>query len=304
VKAARAIGLVLAAIVVGAAIGAAFLLRGGDEEAGEAGRIEGLAVRAETSLSPRSHLFGDSVVATADLFLDRRVVVPDTVRVDASFAPYEPVAAPTRERSDAGDLVRLRYRWVLRCLSQECTPLGGNRQFDFRLGRAEYRLALGGLAADAFDWPTLEVATRVSPFDVERASWRAEVRELPDVSYRLSPTVLGASLLGGAVVLVLAASAIAVRLVPRRRRADEVEDEAPRLTALDRALALVAETSSNGSVPERRQALERLARELGETPLAELEGRARRLAWSQEPPSPAAAQSLAEDVREAARSDA
>lgn len=299
----RAVAVVLVAVVVGAVVG--LVLLRGDDGSDATGARSGPAVLAETSVSPRSHLFGDPVVATLDLLLDRRVIDADSVRVDASFEPYQPAGAPELERSMAGDLVRLRYRWVLSCLSQECTPSGSSREFDFRLARVDYRSQRTGRGADAFDWPTIEVASRLGPFDVERAQWRAEVSQLPAVSYRARPAVLGATLLGGALLLVLAAAALALRLRPRRARSGEEQEDAqaPRATALERALELVAASSANGSVPERRQALERLARELGAAGLTDLGQRTRRLAWSAGPPAAAEADALAREVRDATKDE-
>jgi hypothetical protein len=303
VSALRKAGLVGAALAVGALVGGILLLRGGEGDGAQTVPT-GPAVLAETWVSPRSHTFGDPVVATLALHFDRRVVDPDSVRVDASFAPYQPAGEPAVERSSAGDLVRLRYRWALSCLSQECAPSGSGRTFDFRLTRVDYRTYNAGRGADAFDWPTVEVASRLSPFDVERAQWRGDVRELSEASYRVSPGVLGAGLLGGALVLLLAAVALALRLAPRRRPHEEEAVEAPETTALERALELVAATGVNGNVSERRRALERLARELGVAGLPDLGARTRRLAWSAQEPSAAEADALTRDVRAATRGDA
>jgi hypothetical protein len=73
--------------------------------------------------------------------------------------------------------------------------------------------------------------------------------------------------------------------------------EAPRFTSLERALAGLLASSSNGGGDERRMSLERLARELAATGRPELAARARRLAWSPRPVAGDEVDLLAADVR-------
>ena len=68
------------------------------------------------------------------------------------------------------------------------------------------------------------------------------------------------------------------------------------LTPLERALALVRVAATEDTEDEARKALERLAAELRRTGHPRLTDSARRLAWSQERPSPAAVEELVQDV--------
>ena len=53
---------------------------------------ESPAIVARTDLSPRTVLFGDTVTALVEVTLDRNRVDPDSVRVEADFAPWKRVA--------------------------------------------------------------------------------------------------------------------------------------------------------------------------------------------------------------------
>jgi hypothetical protein len=275
------LGLVLAAVVVGAVAGVIVLQQNGEDEAGP-GISEGLdpgfgferTIRLVTSITPRTHLFGDAVVAEADLVLDPRRVDPDTVRIDADFDPYQQVGSPRRLRSNGDDLVRLRFQYTLRCMTAGCAPVAARKQTTMPIGQMVYRLA-GERIVDSFDWPPIGTASRITPIDLEEARWRADLRRLPEVSYRVAPGVLGAVLAGAAVLLALAAGGLALFLLPARAR-HVAEEEVPTISPLERALAAVGELSANGATPEQRKALERLARELGRAGLSELATRTER----------------------------
>jgi hypothetical protein len=70
-------------------------------------------------------------------------------------------------------------------------------------------------------------------------------------------------------------------------------------TPLDRALELVEAHSRNGTSPEGRKALERLARELTQVGHEALAGKARRLAWSPAERSNGDVVEFTREVREA-----
>ncbi|MGH3104707.1 MAG: hypothetical protein ACRDN6_11500 [Gaiellaceae bacterium] len=296
----RPLALLIAAVVVGAAAGIA-ILRGREVETPPLAGPDARPMAVTTSVSPRVHVFGDPVVAEVDLLFDRRRVDSDTVRLDALFDPYEQVGQPERIESGAGDLVRLRLRYPLACLSTECVPADGKRQIELQSAQVIYRVANApGRAIDPAQWPPFEVASRLGPFDLEQARWRADVRRASPVSYAVRPGVLGAALAGSALLLALGAAVLGFRLLPRSSAGAGDEREAVRVSSLERALAALAETSANGAPPEQRKALEGLARELGSAGLPVLAGRARRLAWSAERPSPSAVEELEGDIRDQA----
>jgi hypothetical protein len=294
----RTAGFVFVAIAIGAVAGV-LLLR--DDESGGLSLLpplRGDTISAHPTMEPRAHLFYEPVTAGLDLVFDRRIVREGTIRVTTGFAPYK-AGPPAVERTESGDLVRLRYRWHLECLTAECLPQGGSSsRFDFSLGRLDFVIIDQGRSAQPVEWPSIEATSRVGPFDVEQAQWRALTARPPEVSYRVPPGVLGAGLLGGAVLLLVAAGALARQLVPKRVSEDVVETEAERrVSAIERALELALATSVNGGTPEQRKALERLARELGTEGLDALTERARRLAWSPTPPLRVEVEALADDVR-------
>ena len=297
-SAVRAAGLLLLAITIGVMAGVLLLRDGGSREPDLLSALQGDTIAAHPTMEPRTHLFYEPVTAGLDLVFDRRLVREGTIRVTTGFAPYK-AGSPNVQRSESGDLVRLRYRWDLECVTAGCLPQGGSStRFDFSLGRLDFVIVGQGRSAQTVEWPSIEATSRVGPFDVEQAQWRASVARPPEVSYRVSPGVLGAGLLGGAVLLLVAAVALGWQLVPSRVAEDVVETEAERrVSAIERALELALASSVNGGTPEQRKALERLARELGAEGLETLTERARRLAWSTAPPSRVEVEALADDVR-------
>jgi hypothetical protein len=294
----RKAGLVLVAIAIGVVAGVVLLRDGGSGQPDLLARLQGDTISAHPTMEPRTHLFSEPVTAGLDLVFDRRIVREGTIRVTTGFAPYK-AGSPRVERTESGDLVRLRYRWDLECVTAECLPQGGSSsRFDFSLGRLDFVIIDQGRSAQPVEWPSIEATSRVGPFDLEQAQWRGLTARAPQVSYRLSPGVLGTGMLGGAVLLLVAAGALAWQLVPRRVAEDVVETEAERrVSAIERALELALASSVNGGTPEQRKALERLARELGAEGLGALTERARRLAWSPASPLRVEVEALADDVR-------
>ena len=292
----RAAALLLAAVVVGVVAGLA-LVRGDDEPASTE-RLRSAPLTARTAIRPRVHLFGDPLVAEVDVLLDRRRVDAATVRIDPIFTPYEQVGAATTKRSRAGDSVRLRYRFALGCFNPACVPTEERRQIELPSVRVAYSgPSTRGRTFDSTPWPPFEVASRLGPFDVEQARWRADPRSLEPAGYRLSPGVLGAGLIGSAALLVAGAALLAGRLLPRRDATESAQPDAARASPLERAAELVELHALDGRTPDGRRALEGLARELaagGRPPLAR---RARGLAWSPAPLEPAAVERLLADVR-------
>jgi hypothetical protein len=120
---------------------------------------------------------------------------------------------------------------------------------------------------------------------------------MPDVTYRISPALLGTGLLLLAGLLLALPGWFTWSWFRGRRRPAPVE-EAPELTPLERALVLVDQARDSVDGEDRRKALEVLAVELDEARRAEHAEEARRLAWSPSEPTPEAAGNLVESVRE------
>jgi hypothetical protein len=257
------------------------------------------------TLTPATHVVGAPVVAELSVFADDDA----DVRVTASFEPYEEIAARQRERADAGDAVRITYRFTLACLSLECLPRGRRVM---RLPPARIRI---GDEQRTVAWPAATIVSQLGGYEtrlrrLEALTGRAArpwvvsaqalllplrtEREPPRVTYRLAPRALAAGLLGVAALALAGAAIVAAPLVRRRRvfEPPPLRERSP----LDEALALVRTSLENGSSRDRRAALERLARELAAFRRRALVERTRALAWSAEAPERANVERLLQDV--------
>jgi hypothetical protein len=309
-----------AALLTLAAAGVVLLAAGcgGDDEDTPA-VPQGRYVAASRTLTPSAHLFGDTVRARVDVVVDRDHLDPDRVRLEAEFPPYERVGEIEVERRDYDRYTRLRYDIALRCLGLPClagavspgiTPAGGTpepRRAEkvYRFGPAHVYYEEPGEEKPRHLkrvwWPRLESLTRISPSEpgltfALRTPFRTTISSLPAVTYRISPTLLGTILLVGAALLL----ALPARLTwswARRRRPPPVE-EAPELTPLERAIALVEQARESVDGEDRRKALEVLAVELDASGRDQHAHAARRLAWSPAEPSPDDAGELVEAVKE------
>ncbi len=282
-RAALATGAVAATLAVGLALG---WWRSGGSEARPA-----LPISFSTRLSTQTLSFGDPLTARLDVVVDPRSVDPESVRVRPRFAPYRVVRASREVRSGAGML--LSYRYALECLVPACLPGRTLAERRFLPAAVAYRRRGGARRSDTVDWPVYRVASRLTTPDFGDPTSRLRVgTALPTVSYRISPGTLEALLAAAGAVLVLVAAGLAAAMLPPRRR----RVEGARLSGLQQALLLVRSSGTNGFPAERRQALGRLARELGASGRGELAATAFRLAWSAEPPTAEAASSFAERV--------
>ncbi|HEX2346214.1 MAG TPA: hypothetical protein VHI12_06495, partial [Gaiellaceae bacterium] len=163
---------------------------------------ESPAIEARTDLSPRTVLFGDTVTALVEVTLDRNRVDPDSVRVEANFAPWKRVATPEPSRSDDGATTSLRFSYVLRCLGNRCITNDEDLVIldkaiqAFGRARVTYALlggaAQGGRGSLQAPWPRLLVGARFSARDAQAVGsssggWRADLDSMPAVTYRMSP---------------------------------------------------------------------------------------------------------------------
>jgi hypothetical protein len=294
--------VLLAAAAVGIAVGVVVLRRDDDGATREPTEQELALTRARVTVTgtmePRTHLFGEPVIATIEALFDPSRVRAGTVRVEPGFRPYE-VIEEERVESQAGDLTRVTHRYTLSCTRIGCTPNREKRQFEFPMTSVFFTIVGVGQAQDTVQWPPLEVVSRLGPFDLDEPRWRADTRHLPEATYRVAPLALAVGLFAAAAALVAAAIALVALVRPRPTAEEEEAVAAERRSPLERALELAELHSQDGSTPEQRKALERLARELGHVGHGELAGRARRLAWSPAAPDRADVHALASDVREA-----
>ena len=256
---------------------------------------------ASTAVAPRSHMFGDPMIARLDLVFSRTFIAPESVRVRARFRPFR-VERLTRTRSDHGESTRLSFAYRLTCLTARCLATETQRTFEFPDAVVAYRLpGFGGAASDEVEWPSVTTASRLSEADARQPSLRATLRPLPAPTYRVDPNLLAAVSLAGALLLVLVATALVVPQLPRSlgiRPPAWLRRRQRPLTPLAQALVRVRAATANGRGDERR-ALEHLALELQLTGRDDLARDARRLAWSPGRPPDEAIGDLSAEVERA-----
>ena len=291
--------LALAAVVVGAAVALALLLR--DEHAPTIGLPvgdDGIAARA--SLGSRSQLFGQLLTARLDLLVDREVLDPAKITVDALFDPFSTNGAPVTSRRDYDRFTRLRYEYRLDCVTTDCVPEGARKDFDLPSAPVRHE----GVPVEVVEWPRVTIASRYREPETDVGMrfqgsvdlpWRANVRVRP-ASYSVDPTLLTAALAGLAVLLLFVSLFFVQRAFPSApfgfRRLRRM-----RLTPLERAIAVLERAQKQGIEREQRLALDRLARELRTGGQHELAGDARELAWTADVPGPDRTARLSEQVR-------
>jgi hypothetical protein len=281
----------VAALAIGLGLGQFWLAREGENASARPQEL----VSVTTALSPTAHAFGDPVQARADVLVDTREIGLDSVVLQPSFEPYEAVGPPQVTREQFGDLGRVRYTYRLVCLEEGCDTAEGRGVSNFPGGRLRYRFRdRPGNAFESFDWPLLEVSSRVASSDVEEIRWRSDATSLVPASYRVGPLAAALVLLAAAIGCAAAAVLIARRLWWPKRVADVDEgDAAETRSHLEQAFDVALHSADGDRVPERRRALERVARELGAAGRTELAGEARALAWSPAPSTSAQIASLA-----------
>ena len=293
-----AVALVVVAVVAAAAVALVARDGGSDDESTLR------PVSARTSVSDRIVAFGDTITARVDVALDLRQIDPDAVKVRSTFGAWRRIGIARLTREDAGSSSHLRVTYVLRCAKQACVPERDTLPFDFPPARVEFVNRAGGRGALRADWPLVTLHTRLGTSDLANASpWRVDVSSPPEPSYRLSPGLLVALLLGAAVALLAGGGALAYAGWPRRVEEPEPEPEPEpevRLTPLEQALELLEDAArANGAGAERRS-LELVAEVLGERGEEDgLAASARALAWSPTPPLPDDTRRLATRVRAA-----
>jgi hypothetical protein len=178
-----------------------------------------------TSIVPSSIQFGDPVVAGIDVVLDRRTIDVASVKLDGRLGPFESAGPPRVQRTDVGDVTRIRYRFELHCLQHTCLPpdalhVGGRL---FRLSPLQFKFtrADGSTGSATVRWPAIESTSRLSVADLGRMTpldqppYQASLG-LPAPTYAISPTLLLALLAAGAAVLLAAAGLLTVRFVRPR----------------------------------------------------------------------------------------
>ena len=192
----------------------------------------------------------------------------------------------------------IRMTYVLRCLRQPCVPERDTLPFEFEPARIEFHNRAGGRGALQAPFPVLTVHTRIRPEELANAApWRLDVTSVPEPSYRASPGLLLALLIGGSLVLLAGGGALAYVGWPRRHVESVPEPEPePELlpTPLEQALELLEDAARANGAADQRRSLELVAEVLAERGEEDgLAEAARALAWSPTAPGPDKTKSLA-----------
>lgn len=281
----RVLPLAALALLVALAAGLVLALRHGPGV--ERVRLLGRPVVVRETLAPRDPQFGDTVVATIDVFADASRVDPQSLRVTTGFAPYR-VASSTRSVRTVSGVTVMHLEHRLRCLAAACVPPGDSRTLRFAPVRVSYRA--GSLTRP---WPALTVHSRVAKADLRHPILHVPPPEPAASDYRLPPRPTAYTLF--AIAGLLAAGGAALLLIVALRH---VELGRRRESSLEQILDELGAASANGDSGRRRRALEELARQL-ERLDEPLSVETRVLAWGPGDPQPDAVSELASRVRAA-----
>lgn len=265
--------------VIGAG-GAIVLLRDGG---GDQSTLRPL--RARASLSDRIVVFGDTIEARVDVALDLRHIDPGKVEVRAAFDPWRRVGPVRVTRRQAGSSAHVEVAYTLRCLKQACVPERDSLPFAFGPAVVEFVNRSGGRGSLSAPFPRLIVNTRIAPGDLAPAApWRVDETNVPVPSYRTSPILLLALLIGASLALLVGGGVLARAGWPRRPVQPDAEPEPePELlpTPLEQALELLENAARGNGAADQRRSLELVAEVLDERGEGDdLARAARALAWS------------------------
>lgn len=267
-------------------------------------------IRAAGVVDPRIILFGDTISARVDVFLDRGKVDPASVRVSTEFVPWEIVAPQRRVRRDSGSNTYVQTTFTLRCTSSPCLPANESSALEFSSARVSYAAAdaaSGARESITVDFPVLLVYSRFAAANLDGPTasspipWRADLDSLPAASHRISPSILLPLILALAALLGTAGVVLAWIAIPRRTHVPEPEPEPEPepvvvLTPLEQALELLEDASRADGTEDRRRALELVA-EVLDLEHPDLARAARTLAWSEDDPLVEQTSGLATRVR-------
>jgi len=240
----------------------------------------GDSVSFRASVTPRTHLFGDPVVAEVQAVAPTADALRMQVKTD--FAPYAVVGPVEVEHVSSGDQTEVRWRWHLDCLTRACLPGETQRRVVFSPARISVPGSAGPTLIATATWPIVIVKSRLGPDDRARPEQRASIYPVGAPTFRIAPATLQRLLWAAAAAVALTAMALLfpfARRIPRPRRGFE------RLGGAERALVLTRRAASRDDPGRRRTALERLGRELSRRGSPELADEATRLAWAESPPA-------------------
>jgi hypothetical protein len=250
-------------------------------------------VRAVAALDGAGR-FGDPVTAEVEVLVPTKTVDPESVRVDAGFAPFAIAARPVLERGDDGGTALRRWRFRLECLEHACLPREAGLGLVLPPATVRFVRRTGGAGSVTVGWPQVRPASWLGGDDAGLLGWRAALEPLPAFDYRVPPRLLAVLL--GALALGLAGAGAVVVSPAVRRAVPRSQAPVDRRSVLDRALAAVRSAAGGEDPAERRRALDLLARELRRGARRDEARNARRLAWSRGAPVRTEMEELADRV--------
>ena len=237
----------------------------------------------QAGLTPRTHLFGQTVTATIEL--------PAGSSVKARFAPYRVVRREILRGQES-----VRFRFTLQCIGPECIGAPG-AEHTITLPRV--RISLPGGRRLVGYWPQLQEASRLGPHDLTRPQPRGAFT-VPE--HRGRARTLGLGLAAGAGTVLLAAALLGVIWLAPQRFAFLMPERKDRGPLSDLQYALVATgIAAGGGAGDRRTALESLAVALDQEGHAELASQARSVAWAPSEPRGEAVRQLTASAQRLAR---
>jgi hypothetical protein len=246
------------------------------------------SISFRASVTPRTHLFGDPVVAEVQAVV--ATVDASRLQIQTDFTPYHVAGAVEVERISAGAQTEIHWRWHLDCLTRACLPGETQRRVVFDAARISVPGAAGRTEIATATWPIVIVRSRLGPEDRARPEQRATIYPVGAPTYRVEPATLERIMWLAAAAVTLIALMLLVpvaRRIPRPRRGFE------RLGSAERAVVLTRRAATRQDPGRRRTALERLGRELARRGAPDLADEATRLAWAESPPASDAMTGLA-----------
>jgi hypothetical protein len=217
--------------------------------------------QVQASLTPRTHLFGETVTAMVEL--------PAGSSVKARFTPYRIVRRETVRKH-----ATVQYRYTIQCLGPVCAGAPGA---EHSIVLPPVHVSLPNGKSFEGSWSALREASRLGPGDLAAPRPRG-VFTVP--AGHGADRGLGLGLAVGAGAALLAAGLLGVVWLAPRRLSFHPEGNG-KLAMTDLQYALVVTRLAAGRGPDdRRAALESLAVALDEEGHRELAAEARSVAWS------------------------
>jgi hypothetical protein len=267
----------------------------------------GKPIAVYASMTPRIVLFGDPLRLDVTVLVDRKLVDPKTVRVNARLRPFVP-GERTQAKRQIGNVSEFHFAVTFSCVRVQCVPVAQSRQFNFPRGTITYVMRRHPQvpATQRFRLPLVLLLSQVNTTALAQLlrlnpgqripPYRHRLLPVPKPSYRIAPATLAGISSAAAAVLFLA-SLLLFRHYARTRRPVRIEAPVVVVPPLEQALAFLRHAQAEGDEVLVRKALERVASELESDGGGALAQEAHQLAWAETDPPPGDVQQLAERAK-------